>query len=81
MPILLSKKDPAFISAVSISRPIEWLNGKKNPPHRYYFRTIATVSLPKGSKLLFSFENLIFGEAIIKTGNSDFTEIRYENTI
>ncbi len=64
----LSKKDPTFRSAVSISRPIEWLNGKKNPPHRYYFRTIAPVSLPKGSKLLFSFENLIFGEAIIKEG-------------
>lgn len=62
----LSKKDPTFRSAVSINGPIEWLNSKKNPPHKYYFRTIAPSSLPNGSKVLFSFENQIFGEAIIK---------------
>jgi hypothetical protein len=64
----LSKKDPTFRCAVSINGPIEWLKGKKNPPHNYYFRTIAPGSLPSGSKILFSFENQIFGEAIIKEG-------------
>lgn len=62
----LSKKDPTFRSAVSINGPIEWLNGKKNPPHKYYFRSITPTFLPKGSKVLFSFENQIFGEAIIE---------------
>jgi len=62
----LSKKDPTFRSAVSINGPIEWLNGKKNPPHRYYFRSAKPESLTNGSKILFSFENQIFGEATIK---------------
>lgn len=62
----LSKKDPTFRSAVSINGPIEWLNGKKNPPHKYYFRSSKPESLPKGSKVLFSFENQIFGEATLK---------------
>ena len=62
----LSKKDPTFRSAVSINGPIEWLNGKKNPPHRYYFRSAKPESLTNGSKIIFSFENQIFGEATIK---------------
>lgn len=62
----LSKRDPTFRSVVSINGPIEWLNGKKNPPHRYYFRSIKPDSLAIGSKVLFSFENQIFGEATIK---------------
>jgi CRISPR/Cas system CMR-associated protein Cmr1 (group 7 of RAMP superfamily) len=62
----LSKKDPTFRSAVSINGPIEWLNSKKNPPHRYYFRSTKPDSLPNDSKVLFSFENQIFGEATIK---------------
>jgi len=62
----LSKKDSTFRSAVSINGPIEWLKGKKNPPHRYYFRNSKPEILPKGSKVLFSFENQIFGEATTK---------------
>ena len=62
----LSKKDPTFRNAVSINGPIEWLKSKKNPPHKYYFRTTKPASLPIGSKVLFSFENQIFGEANIK---------------
>ena len=64
----LSKKDPNFRNAVSINGPIEWLNNKKNSPHKYYFRSSKPASFPDGSKVLFSFENQIFGEATIKKG-------------
>ncbi len=74
----LSKRDPTFRGAVSINRPIEWLNGKKNPPHKYYFRTTAPGALPNGSKVLFSFENRIFGEAIIKEGVQFLTSVDKE---
>jgi hypothetical protein len=69
----LSKKDPTFRSAVSIIGPINWLKGKIEYPHRYYFRKSAP-SLPIGSKVLFSFDNQIFGEAIIKEGVQTLTE-------
>lgn len=61
----LSRRDPNFRSVVSINGPINWLNGKKNPPHRYFFGSIKP-RLACGSKVLFSFENQIFGEASIK---------------
>lgn len=64
----LSKKDPTFRSSVSIKGPIEWLNSKRKPPHRYYFRSSAPDCLTSGSKILFSFENQIFGEAALKEG-------------
>jgi hypothetical protein len=62
----LSKKDPTFRSAISINGPIEWLNGKRSPPHKYFFRSTTPGFLHKGSKILFSFENQIFGEANIQ---------------
>jgi CRISPR/Cas system CMR-associated protein Cmr1 (group 7 of RAMP superfamily) len=75
----LFKKDPTFKSAVSINTPINWLNGKNNQPHRYYFRTVAPSNLTIGSKVLFSFENQIFGEALIKSGVQDLTEPDKQN--
>jgi CRISPR/Cas system CMR-associated protein Cmr1 (group 7 of RAMP superfamily) len=64
----LSKKDPTFRNTLSINGPIDWLRSKKKPPHRYYFRSSKPASLPIGSKILFSFENQIFGEATVKEG-------------
>jgi hypothetical protein len=64
----LSKKDPTFRNVISINGPINWLKGKKSPPHRFYFRSNAPSSLPVGSKVLFSFESQIFGEAIVRGG-------------
>jgi hypothetical protein len=75
----LSKKDPTFKSAVSKYTPINWLNSKKNPPHRYYFRTAAPSNLTSGYKVLFSFENQIFGEALIKSGVQELKEPDKQN--
>ncbi len=69
----LSQKDGTFRGAVSINLPIDWLKGKKKPPHRFYFGNSGPCSLPTGSKALFSFENQIFGEAMIKEPVRDLT--------
>ncbi|HMK95448.1 MAG TPA: hypothetical protein VK536_08640 [Candidatus Limnocylindrales bacterium] len=48
---------------------IKWLEGKKEEPHRYFFNEKKPKNgLPFGSKILFSFDGLIFGEATVKEG-------------
>jgi hypothetical protein len=63
----LSRTDLAFTFSVGIERAISWLEGKKIPPHRYYFRSAKPKNgLPPGSIILFSFDGQIFGQAILK---------------
>jgi hypothetical protein len=63
----LSRTDLAFSFSVGIERAISWLEGKKIPPHRYYFRSAKPKNgLPPGSIMLFSFDGQIFGQAIVK---------------
>ena len=63
----LSKVDITFKFMVGIIGAIKWLEGKKEPPHRYYFTEKKPKNgLPQGSKVLFSFESQIFGQATVK---------------
>jgi hypothetical protein len=45
---------------------VVWLEDKKHGEKPYYFRTGKPKRLPSGSKVLFSFEGKIFGEATVK---------------
>jgi hypothetical protein len=63
----LSRVDLSFTFSVGIKGVISWLEGKRIPPHRYYFRGSKPKNgLPPGSIALFSFDGQIFGQAIVK---------------
>ncbi len=63
----LSRRDSAFALSVGIGGAISWLETKRTPPHRYYFRSSKPKNgLPQGSTILFSFDGQIFGQAIVK---------------
>jgi len=47
---------------------IAWLEDKRHGDKPYYFRTGKPKRLPSGSKVLFSFQGKIFGEATVEEG-------------
>jgi|SRR3990170_352602 len=63
----LSKADISFRFTVGIKGAIDWLKGKKEKPHAYYFHEKKPKNgVPPGSIILFSFEGQIFGQATVK---------------
>jgi hypothetical protein len=63
----LSKADPSFMFTIGIKGAVDWLKGKQDAPHRYYFcGSKPKHGLPPGSMVLFSFEGQIFGQATVK---------------
>jgi hypothetical protein len=63
----LSRADLSFKFKVGIKGAIDWLDGKRGQPHRYYFcRSKPKNGVPQGSIVLFSFESQIFGQATVK---------------
>jgi hypothetical protein len=63
----LSKADLSFKFTVGIKGAINWLEGKQEPPHEYYFcKSKPKNGLPPESIILFSFEGQIFGQATVK---------------
>ncbi|MBT0159474.1 hypothetical protein G4O51_05770 [Candidatus Bathyarchaeota archaeon A05DMB-2] len=81
----LSKTDRNFKFTIGIKGAIKWLEGKKEPPHRYFFsKKKPKEGLSPGSIVLFSFEGQIFGEAIVKEDIkplSDSTDYKYYLTL
>ena len=73
----LSKADPTFRSVVGVTGAIKWLETKKEPPHRYFFNEKKPkAGLPSGSKVLFSFDGQIFGEATVKEDVKPLSDMR-----
>ena len=63
----LSRTDLSFTFPVGIKGAISWLEGKRMPPHWYYFCSSKPKhGLPPGSIILFSFDGQIFGQAIVR---------------
>ena len=81
----LSKADPTFKFTVGVIGAIKWLEGKKEAPYRYFFNEKKPKNgLPPGSKVLFSFEGQIFGEATVKEDIrplSNLTNYKYYLTL
>lgn len=71
--VSLSRADRTFKFTIGITGAIKWLEGKKDPPHRYFFNEKKPKNgLPPGSIMLFSFDGQIFGEAKV---NEDIKQI------